>query len=544
MVSRSRLFEAQFDYADFYLRTLQQWETQFHRADSIADRAAFEADLQQIQQAQTWCADRSEANSAAAQLCSAFGMIDSTLLESYHTPDAQINWYRAAVDAARLLNDPEAELQHVRHLALSYGRVGEYSVGLQHLQAALARHSSTDGNPMVRAQLLNNIGDIFVAIGEPQQAEAHFLDCLALSTPDSAERAHALWGLSSVYNTLSRLDDAIAYAEQSQLLYQRLGNTLRLAQIAARMGEICYTQGDYDTAQKHQWESIRRAEQIAYLRGLTVAYRNLAYIANDQGAIHDAEQYFERSLAYVQQLGDLREHAILLGGLGQLQWRRGAYTDAASSFRQSLAYCEQTGDQIGMAYMLINLGKVHQHMGDFSQALRELEQAQAVLERLGEPWGQAKVMMSLGELAHKQGDYARAAEHFREMLGSVESIGDVRGQTLAWIGLGKAAQGRGQAEEALAAYQRALELARATSLVPMTLEALLGFAAVWYMQGRIAASLELLGFLLHHPQSDDEIRLACTALLTRVQLEHGSEPVDDLLAQGAGRDLETFVTRK
>lgn len=545
MVSRSRLLEAQSDYAAFYLRTLQQWETQFQRAVSSADRATFEEDLQQVRQAQRWCADHSEAYTFAAQLCSTFGMIDSVLLESYQTPEAQVNWYRAALEAARLLKNTEAELHHLRHLALSYGRMGEYSEGLQHLQDALVRHSShADGNPIVRAQLLNSIGDMLNAMGEPHQSEAHYLESLSLSTAGSEEHARTLWGLSGVYNTLSRLDEAIANAEQSWQHHQRTGNTLLLAQIAARMGEIRYTQGNYDAARDHQWESIRLAEQIAYLRGLTVAYRNLAYIANDQGALQESEQHFERSLTYVQQLGDLREHAILLGGLGQFQWQRGAYIQAAASFRQSFAYCEQTGDQIGMAYMLINLGKVYQHTGDFTQAFRELEQAQTILERLGEPWGQAKVMMSLGELAQKQGDHARATQHFQKMLISVETIGDVRGQALAWIGLGKAAHGRDQAEEALTAYQRALELARAISVLPMVLEALLGVAEVWYTQGKIHASIELLGFLIHHPQSDDETRLACTALLSRMRLEHRDEPIDDLLAQGAQRDIAHFVNQK
>lgn len=545
MLSKSRLLEAQFDYAAFYLRTLQQWQGQFHRADAPTARAAFEEDLQQIRQAQAWCAEHSQTLPAAAQLCSAFGSIDSALLESYHTPEAQIAWYRAAVDAARLLATPEAELDHLRYLTLSYGRRGDYAVGLQHAQEALAQHDRhPSGGPRVRAQLLNTIGDMLSATGEAQQAEAYFLESLSLSAAGGPERAHTLWGLSRVYNTITRLEDALRFAEQSRLLYQHLGNSARLAQIAGHMGEIRYTQGDYDAARDHQWESIRLAEQAGYVRGLTVAYRNLAYIASEHGAAHDAEHYFERSLAYVQHLGDLREHAILLGGLGQLLWRRGAYAEAAAHFRQSLALCEQTGDQIGMAYMLINLGKVHQQAGEFTQALRELEQAQAILERLGEPWGQAKVMMSLGELAQKQGDHARAAAHFEKMRGALETIGDVRGQTLAWIGLGKAEFGRGRADEALAAYQRALELGRSIAALPMVLEALLGFATVWHAQGNLQAAIELLGFLLNHPQNDDETRLACAALLDEVRMRQGGAPLDDLLAQGAQRDLDYFTAQQ
>lgn len=535
MFSRARLLEAQTDHAAFYLRGLQALEAQLDQPDlSARVLEPLESDLQQIQQAQAWSAQYADSSEPAARLCIGFGLTDPALLEQRQDGTAQVQWYESALQTARRWGDSNAEVRHLRHLALSHSRLGQFPRAVEHLNAALERCAHLPDDPTLQAQLLNSMGDTLELMGESQQAEGYFRQALALAPDGSEERANAHWGLGNVYNTLSQPDESMGFYEQCAAAYQQRGRQTKLAMVYARMGELAYNQGDYPRAIAYQQRCIATAEPIGHLRSLTIAHRNLGYIAMDQGDEAAAEQEFGRSSSYAQRLGDLREYAIILGGMGMMHWRAGRADPARAAFQQSIAYCETTGDQIGMAYMLINLSQVTQHGGDLPQASAELRQALDILERLGEPWGQAKVMMSLGGLAESQADLATADGYYRQMLALVEKLGDARGQALACVALGRTALALGQAGEASGFFRRGLSLALEIDFLPALYDGWLAVTVWWLDSGRTADGLALAGYLLAQPGLPDPI---AAAVRERVALASAG----DVSALGAGRSAADFL---
>jgi tetratricopeptide (TPR) repeat protein len=535
--SRSRLREAQLDYANYYLQELQQWEMLFRQTlDPVSLLNRITPDLQQIRQAQRWSALHTDKMDEAAVLCSAFGLTDTALLELHEGGAGQITWYEEALYAASCLEDQRAEHQHRYALALSYGRVGQYRRMVEHLTELL---KVKDIDDTFRAKLHNALGDALANMGESQQAEAEYQFGLHLSAHTSTECAHAHWGLASVYTTLSQHEQALDHYTQCIDLYQQAGNLLRLAQTYTRLGELAYNQGDYTTAERYQQQSIAIAEPLGHTRSLTMAYRNLGYITMDRGLLSDAEIYFARSLDHCQQLGDLREHAIITGGLGQLRWRSGDVTGARSAFRESIACCEQTGDQIGMAYTLINLSQVNQHEGDIQQSLYELEQASAILARLGDSWGQAKVLMLLGELAEAQADFTRAQTYFAEMLTLVEAVGDARGQALAHVGLARTALASGQTKQIIGHVRHTLALISDIDYQPALFAAWLVLLRWWLSESKMRFhGFELAGFMLANPALSTPMIETVRGLMVAFE----SKDVDDILAQGASR-LSNYFTQ-
>jgi len=533
MLSRSRLTEARLHHAAYYLQRLRQWESA--QQQSQQTEYDFAQDILQIQQAQSWCASADATLPQAARLCSDFGLIESNMLESLFSVEAQLAWYQAALHAAQLLNDEQAMLQHRHALALSYGRMGDYPNALAQLQW-VQTNLPADAAPQRAIAILNSMGDVLIAMGESAQAESCYQSSLRLSDPHSLDHADSLAGLANVNTNLSRLAEAFSYCEQSLALYRQHHNTLRSVQVLGRMGELCYAQGNFASATQYIHESLRLAESLGYRRGQTLGHRNLAYIVSAQGDLDEAERCYQRSLAFAEQLGDLREHAIILGGLGQLHSRKGEPQRALACFEQSLAYCEQTGDQIGMSYMLISISNMMQQQGDLGQAIVRLERAQTVLQRVGDPWGQAKVQMVLGEIAQQQGDFSRATGHYEQMLALVEQIGDERGQSLAHIGMGQAALAAGNLPKARQAYHHALQLGLAMQAAPLILEALLGVARLWRVMGESGCALELVGYILAQAECDAELHQT-------IQADFGGDfaTYAASLAQGTTRDIAYFV---
>lgn len=536
VLNRSRLLEAQLDYAHHYLQELQACEVFFRQTPAATNQAnPITHDWPQIQQAQRWCAQHVDTLPDAARCCSAFGLIDIALLEQQADGAGQIEWYETALYAAGCLENRPAEYKHRYFLAMSYGRVGQYRRMIEHLTDLL---SLNDIDNPFQAKLHNALGDALVNMGESQQAEAEYQFSLTLSAPASAECAHAHWGLASVYTNLNQHEHALNHYTECIDLYQQLGNILRVAQAYTRIGQLAYNQGEYATAERYQQHSIAIAEPVGDSRSLTMAYRNLGYIAMDKGLLSESEAYFTRSLDHCHRLGDLREHAIITAGLGQIRWRSGDTAGAKTAFRESIACCEQTGDQIGMAYTLINLSQITQQQGDIEQTLSQLEQASAILARLGDSWGQAKVLLSLGELAEAQAAPAQAQTYFTDMLTLVEALGDARGKALAHVGLARTALALGQNHQLVEHVRQTFALVLDIDFQPALFGAWLVLIRWWLSESRTQAhGLELAGFLLSNPALPAPMVETVRGFIT----DFDAKDIDEILTRGGSRTAGYFT---
>lgn len=532
MLSRHRLQEAQLDHATFYLMRLQT----IAQADSSAQHE-IELDLQQIQQAQAWSASYSPHSPQAAEICSAFGQIDTTLLEHYQDGTTQIQWYTDGVHAATLLADVHAQQICLYHLAMSQNRLGRYADVLQTLQQIIDTMGTHPLPDLLHARLLICAGDTHEKMGEAQQALGFYHTGLTLSPPMSIEHAHAHCGLARAYTVLNQHDLARQHYRHCLNLYQAFNQPARLAQVYVGMGELAYNQGDYATAQHHLEHAIAIAEPINHLRSLTMAHRTLGYLADDRGEHNSAEYHLERSSAYCQRLGDLREHAIILGGLGMLHWRAGKINLAHDAFERSIAACRQTGDQIGIAYMLINLSQITAHTGDRAHARTQLQQAHDILTQLGDEWGQAKAQMSLGELDYQEQNYHTAHQHFLAALQSVEALSDTRGQAIACINLGYTAHALNH-PDAADYFKRGLAIAQRFDYPPIALDAVLGLANLFSTNRQaLETSCLLLGFLLDQPQLSSESATKAQTLLQTLKTKVPPHVMSQALTVGKGLQL-------
>jgi serine/threonine-protein kinase len=95
---------------------------------------------------------------------------------------------------------------------------------------------------------------------------------------------------------------------------------------------------------------------------------------------------------------------------------------------------------------LQGLGTVLQQQGRDDEALRWYEQAIAITPA-------AQVLSNMGTLYYQRGDYARAAESYRRAIGQRPNSAPTHRN------LGDSLRRLGRADEALAAYQRAVALA-------------------------------------------------------------------------------------
>ncbi|MCU0476287.1 MAG: tetratricopeptide repeat protein [Anaerolineae bacterium] len=529
-LSQSRLMEAKLDHAEHYLRLLQACEAAYVQSANPLD--ALTPELPQIQQAQAWCATYSARLPQAARLMTDFGLIDAALMELGQDAPTQLAWYQAGWAVAE--GDDETRARLSLNLGVSYARLGQYAQALACLTEALAVPTPTV-SARLRARLLNAMGDVQVALGESPQAVETFTQSLGVLTEPCDELAQAHFGLANAYTNMSHIEHAQTHYRHSLALYESTAaNTPKRAQIYARMGELAYSTGDYPTARQYQEHCLRLAERMNHPRALTMAYRNLAYIANDEGNLAEAEQHFEAGLRHCKQLGDLREYAILQGGLGQSYWRAGRTDDAVAAFQRSLDASEQTGDQIGIAYTLTNLSRIWGATGDRQRAIDSLQRARTILAGLDDIWGQAKVLLELGSLTLGHDDQ-RALDSFEQMLVLVEGIGDARGQALAQVRLASVHVRLGQLDRVGALIRQGLSVMVSLGFRSYIADGWLVVARWWQAVGRHDEALGVLGYVLNLPQLSEPLMAEADDLLRAYRSAMPADQVERGLWLGAQR---------
>ena len=84
------------------------------------------------------------------------------------------------------------------------------------------------------------LGDLYLEIGLPLQAESHYTEAITLSEAanDIEGRAAAQAGLGEVYSALNNKDDARHWLEEAQRGYDTLGDTTGLEDVATSLKEL------------------------------------------------------------------------------------------------------------------------------------------------------------------------------------------------------------------------------------------------------------------------------------------------------------------
>ena len=153
----------------------------------------------------------------------------------------------------------------------------------------------------------------------------------------------------------------------------------------------------------------------------------------------------------------------LAGGLWRFWSQQGYWSEGRSWLERGLAG-GATAPPVARATALGGVGMIAKDQGDFVHAQHCFEESLAIAELIGDEHRAARVLRSLGIVSSNQSEFDRAEELFTEALVRLRSL---QVQDLPAIGscladLGLVAERRGDPRRAIAYFEEALPLARAS----------------------------------------------------------------------------------
>ncbi len=275
------------------------------------------------------------------------------------------------------------------------------------------------------------------------------------------ETLSALAGMDVSNLTLSEKKEQIdmfesLYAEYSK--GEESASKLALADVALSLGELYFSLGRYNDAEKMFQKALRLARELHRRDIEARTLNNLGILSFEQGRYGDAMRYFENALKIAKELGKKAEVATTLGNLGNLAAQQGRYDEAKGYFEKSLRIEEELGDRSGVALTLGNLGNLAAQQGRYDEAKGYYEKSLRIREELGDRAGVATTLNNLGNLAFVQGRYGEAKGYYEKSLSISEELGDRSGIATTLNNLGNLADDLNEPELAFRFTAIALSL--------------------------------------------------------------------------------------
>lgn len=227
-------------------------------------------------------------------------------------------------------------------------------------------------------------------------------------------------------------------------------------------------QGDFESAQKFQQESLEICRELQDHRGAAVALNALGVNARERGDIDTASSLFEQCAANWKDLGSPIDTARALSNLASVVGLQGDHARAHRLYDECLGIFHAAGDATGVAWTLNYLGDLVRDSVDTIAARSYYEQSLSAFRELGDGWGVASVLCDLARLKAAERNHRDAEALYGESIRMFQDLGHKRGvaRVLECFAVSAAAQSRPEQSLRLAGAAAALRQRIGASLIP------------------------------------------------------------------------------
>jgi CHAT domain-containing protein/tetratricopeptide (TPR) repeat protein len=347
--------------------------------------------------------------------------------------------FEAALAAATAAGDPAAEAEARRGLGRVLFRTSQYPAAREELERARELYRAAS-DALGEARAAGHLGSVAVLMGDSAGAAELFAHALAAFQTLGARADE----LETRFNLLYVPADAAAQARQVEeglALARAVGDRTFEALFLNESADLDFAQGRFASASAKLEEAVRAFEQVGARRDLGRALNSLSRIQRTHGQVERALDLSGRALAIQEELSDVSGALQSLDQMADARSQLGQHREALALYQKALGLARGTESPHLVAILQGRLSQAHLRMGQPARAVELLE-----------------------------GVIARGVDAERAPTWYVQ--------------LSRAYRALGRLPEALAAADKALELARASAVLDRVLPALHARAAALQRLGR------------------------------------------------------------
>ena len=438
---RQRLAKVARNHALYYGKVLSNADSIYRQGGEtiLTGLQLLDLEWNNIVNGQVWAIENAAHSDEAARLCADYPNVGAQILPLRLVPRQCIAWNRAALAAARRINNKYREAGTLCNLGLAHADLGEAQRAVEFYQQslAIARHF---GDLKGEGITLSNLGLAYVKLGEVRKAIDTFKRSLAISCQidDLRGKAVALGNLGIAYSSLGKYRCAIKFYKKALLITRELGDRRGEGSLLGSLG-VAYRNLD-ETHQAIQFftQRLEIARSMGDRQGKAEAFGNLGNAHSNLGEIPVSIKYYEQQLEIESELGDRHGEGGALGNLGIAYAQLGNAKRSKEYSDKYLIIARAIKDRKGEANAWGNIGWAQQILEEFDQAIDSYERGLAIVKEIGDRHGEANALGNLGTVYTKIGKISRAVRHHNQSLKLARKYGYRRVEADALGNLGLA----------------------------------------------------------------------------------------------------------
>ncbi len=337
-------------------------------------------------------------------------------------------------------------------LASLYQKQSRFPEAITQYQQVLQRDANYIAAHQELATLYRKTGDLEQAVA---QADKALQLCRTLRTREG--EAYALLELSEISRVKGDYEKAQEYAQEGLQVFEAAGSEVGVSRASVRrranfrMGNLRFSQGDYEEARRYWQQVISSEGEIRNNRDVVTALMNTGVSYSRQGDVPEAIKYY--NLALSQKWPARWEQAQVKSNLAAIYIESGLDPERGLALAQeALETLQQVGDRPWQAQARIALSLYYTNTGQYPAALEQIQQVQAIWKSIGNKERLALAVYAAGRVYLVTNQYEQARKALSEALALAEETQDAFRKADSQILLGLT-------------YQRLGDSARARSLV-------------------------------------------------------------------------------
>ena len=380
-------------------------ETAYHQVekggkDAINGFRLFDLELENIKAGMEWSHKHCAQDKDAARVCSAYTENGTTMIGQRLSPAECIQWFEAALSAARLLEDKESERKHLLNLGQQYVLLNQSQMAMDTLQQALSFCKKEGDNEGYKI---------------------------------------ALRQLGQIYMINNNYPLVIQYAEEELELVRKIGDQEEEFKLLARLTNVCMQNQEYNKAVHTGEEAMELAEQnedpllwIHLLHNLGKGYMEI-------GETGKALEKLEMGLAFSQKTPKNPLQGKLFVLIGEAVFKTGDIPSALKHLKKGLEAVRKANDRVNEGPILIQLTEVHMQSQGEELAKNYFEDVLSLSVKTKDRLLEGKALWSWSLSLNKKGSVEEAitwgqkALKIYDALKNSEAI-DIRNKIKSWSG--------------------------------------------------------------------------------------------------------------
>ncbi|BDP43368.1 hypothetical protein DAETH_33370 (plasmid) [Deinococcus aetherius] len=254
-------------------------------------------------------------------------------------------------------------------------RGGNYLGSLESLSQALGIYEVL-GDPQQMASALGNMGILNTSLGNYPEALSYLTRAFRIlneGRQDERMRAFVLQNLGHLYLDMGEPLNSIPYFEEALGLAGKLQDRLTVAAATLNIAAAISRSENYEEAEPVFRDALRISREIQYRHGEVSALDGLGGVLARRGQWRDAAAAHAEAVTIAREIEDFEGELDALHHLGQVQAELGDLTGALASLERTLELAGQADHKKTVYEVHRALARVYKRAGDFERALHHHE---------------------------------------------------------------------------------------------------------------------------------------------------------------------------